>query len=574
MKKIFFIASLFFSIAAQAQNDTSTYKKYNDHKSLNNPVERNIDSITTATGGFLIMDRWGHKHRVAAPTTTVATNGITDALIRQSSALSVIGRSANSTGNVADMSAGTDKSIMSRNGSTIGFNLIDSTYLPAGHHTELYFNTKYAAIGATGGITALTSDITASGTGSVAATIAGHAVTFAKQQQVAGLSIPGVTGNSTADMAAITFGTDKFGLFREGTTLVAKKADSSNVTGVHTENYFNTKYAPITGIPLASLSQSSAATNQLPQWNGTAWIPTTPVTVTLTSPTDGQILEWDASGSQFINVDNNPTVAAPTIIERIVGTGAAPIEGDSTYVASECDGSQCKIHLDGLLLMSDSVNGAYVDTATGKITFGHYLHTGQKIIIETINYTAGTIGASLEDLTFPTQSGLVNTVSVWTGTSTADYHNNYGLSGKKLAGGTDGYIESRYTASDATYGVMAFNTSNTNQRYTDNPGSPTVYYYEAGWVIIGGGVLSYLDNNAAQSSTGYTLSTGDYIRVERTSGVLKLQTSPDHTVWTDRHTYTAFNASGNSNNDLFININIDALIGVSKVYNPKGYNLQ
>lgn len=119
----------------------------------------------------------------------------------------------------------------------------DSTGAPL-LHSEAYYNTKYAAFGATGGISALTSDITASGTGSVAATIASHAATFAKQQQIAGLSIPGVTGNSTADMAAITFGTDKFGLFREGNTLVPKLADSSNLAaGHHTENYFNTKYA-------------------------------------------------------------------------------------------------------------------------------------------------------------------------------------------------------------------------------------------------------------------------------------------------------------------------------------------
>jgi hypothetical protein len=58
-------------------------------------------------------------------TVSVATNGITDALLRQSAGLSLIGRSANSTGNVADITAGTDNQVLRRSGTSIGFGSVN-----------------------------------------------------------------------------------------------------------------------------------------------------------------------------------------------------------------------------------------------------------------------------------------------------------------------------------------------------------------------------------------------------------------------------------------------------------------
>lgn len=52
---------------------------------------------------------------------TIVANAVTDSKLRQSAALSVIGRSANSTGNVADISAGTDGDILRRSGTSLGF---------------------------------------------------------------------------------------------------------------------------------------------------------------------------------------------------------------------------------------------------------------------------------------------------------------------------------------------------------------------------------------------------------------------------------------------------------------------
>jgi hypothetical protein len=48
-------------------------------------------------------------------------NSVTDTVLRDSAALSVIGRSANSTGDPADISAGTDGHVLRRSGATLGF---------------------------------------------------------------------------------------------------------------------------------------------------------------------------------------------------------------------------------------------------------------------------------------------------------------------------------------------------------------------------------------------------------------------------------------------------------------------
>lgn len=56
---------------------------------------------------------------------TIANNVVSNAKIRTSSALSVMGRSANSTGNIADISAGSDNQVLRRSGTTLGFGAIN-----------------------------------------------------------------------------------------------------------------------------------------------------------------------------------------------------------------------------------------------------------------------------------------------------------------------------------------------------------------------------------------------------------------------------------------------------------------
>jgi hypothetical protein len=59
------------------------------------------------------------------PTISIANNAITDGLLRDSAALSVIGRSANSTGDPADIAAGGDHQVLRRSGSALGFGQVN-----------------------------------------------------------------------------------------------------------------------------------------------------------------------------------------------------------------------------------------------------------------------------------------------------------------------------------------------------------------------------------------------------------------------------------------------------------------
>jgi len=81
------------------------------------------NALTVGTG--LQLDSGTTFNGSVARTISVATNGITDALLRQSSGLSVIGRSANSTGNVADIAAASDHQVLRRSGSTVDFGAVN-----------------------------------------------------------------------------------------------------------------------------------------------------------------------------------------------------------------------------------------------------------------------------------------------------------------------------------------------------------------------------------------------------------------------------------------------------------------
>lgn len=71
------------------------------------------DQVYRASGG---VEGWG-----TVATGGIADNAITNAKIRDASGLSVIGRSANSVGDPADISASTADSVLRRSGSTLGF---------------------------------------------------------------------------------------------------------------------------------------------------------------------------------------------------------------------------------------------------------------------------------------------------------------------------------------------------------------------------------------------------------------------------------------------------------------------
>lgn len=71
---------------------------------------------------------------------TIADDAVTDAKFRESAGLSVVGRSANSTGNVADITAANDGEVLRRSGTSIGFGDIGFGALPQITSYEVYGN--------------------------------------------------------------------------------------------------------------------------------------------------------------------------------------------------------------------------------------------------------------------------------------------------------------------------------------------------------------------------------------------------------------------------------------------------
>jgi len=152
-----------------------------------------------ATGGGTVTSVATGTGLTGGPITTtgtvsVATNGITDTLLRQSAGLSLVGRSANTTGNVADITAGTDNQVLRRSGTSLAFGAVNLASSDA-----------------------VTGDLP-----------------FSNIAQGSALSVLGVTGNATADNASIAAGTDHQVLRRSGTSVAfgaVNLAQSAAITG-------------------------------------------------------------------------------------------------------------------------------------------------------------------------------------------------------------------------------------------------------------------------------------------------------------------------------------------------------
>lgn len=225
-----------------------------------------LNTITISTTAPLT----GGGNLTSNRTFAISSNGIDNTLLRQGTALSVIGRSANSTGNVADIAAAVDGDVLRRSGTTLGFgaipqasvtSLVSDLALKAPLASPTFTGTP-AAPTATGGTNTtqiattafVTSAIsTASGgyvpttrTISTTAPIAGggdlstnrtfslntNGITNALFRQSTALTVVGRSANSTGDVADISAGADGDVLRRSGTTLGFGAIPQTSVTSL------------------------------------------------------------------------------------------------------------------------------------------------------------------------------------------------------------------------------------------------------------------------------------------------------------------------------------------------------
>ncbi len=255
------------------------------------PSSRAINTVAPILGGGTLATDL---------TLSMATNGITNSLFRQSGATSVVGRSANSTGNVADISATLDNTVLGRSGGALSFfdpatipSIVPSTRTisttaPIAGGGDLSANRTFSlntngitnalfrqsagvsVVANATGSTANVADLTASGdgqvlqrsagalvfatiaaaslpaftgdvttsAGSTVTTIAANAVTNADIRQSAGVSVIGRSANSTGNVADITAGADGTVLARTSGTL--SFVDASTVVTVPNFGLFGT----------------------------------------------------------------------------------------------------------------------------------------------------------------------------------------------------------------------------------------------------------------------------------------------------------------------------------------------
>ncbi len=144
---------------------------------------------------------------------SIANNAITNGLLRQSAGLSVIGRSANSTGDVADITAASNGQVMRRSGTTIGFGAVDLASANA------VTGSLPLANGGTGGTTAATAR-TNLGLGTAATANTG----------TSGATVPLLDGNNTHSGNLTVSGT----FTTSGTTVGTTQSTLNNTTSLAT----------------------------------------------------------------------------------------------------------------------------------------------------------------------------------------------------------------------------------------------------------------------------------------------------------------------------------------------------
>lgn len=191
-------------------------------------------------------------------TTAIGANKVLDTMLRDSGALSIIGRSANSSGDPADISAVAGSgAVLRESGSTLGFGTVATAGIAndAIDDTKLRNAAALSVIGRSANSSGDPADISTSngsdavlresggtlGFGTVATGgIANDAVTDAKLRNSAALSVIGRSANSSGDPADIATSADGDVLRRSGTTLGFGTIPASSVTNLADIQSFTT----------------------------------------------------------------------------------------------------------------------------------------------------------------------------------------------------------------------------------------------------------------------------------------------------------------------------------------------
>jgi hypothetical protein len=203
-------------VTAAVGSNATAFRTFNATSILGrsaNSVGIPADIAATADGQYLTR-AGGVLTFAALPATVIVDGSITSANLRNSVALSVIGRSANTTGVPADIAAGTDGHVLRRSGTTLGFGTIATAGIADAAvtlaklqtiATDTILGRETAGTGAVEALT-VTGGLEFSGTGSIRRSAISGDITIAAGSNTSAITA-GVIVNADVNASAAIAGT-------------------------------------------------------------------------------------------------------------------------------------------------------------------------------------------------------------------------------------------------------------------------------------------------------------------------------------------------------------------------------
>lgn len=306
-------------------------------------------------------------------TAELENSGVTDEKLRNSAAVSVIGRAANSVGSPADIVAASNDVLLRRVGDVVDFGQLTSGMVPDAVWTyaKIQNATALSVLGRASNTDGVLDEIVAGSDGQVlrrsgttlgfgalnladAGTLSGD-LPYSSIAQGSALSVLGVTGNAVADLASIVAASDGDVLRRSGTavgfgqivetaiadgSVLARVAGTETISGAWTFTPRQTFSADV----FISAASPKVIFNETDAGSDAKWWDLVPVAGVLKGRTrtdaDGAGKEWlnvTRSGTAITNItfgnatDDNSTTFA--------GVGTVTFQGPSNLSTANVTGS-------------------------------------------------------------------------------------------------------------------------------------------------------------------------------------------------------------------------------------------
>jgi len=224
--------------------------------------------------------------------------------------------------------------------------------------------------------------------------------------------------------------------------------------------------------------------------------------------TDSATIVWDYSLGNIASVTLGGDRTLSVVNPRANTTGLLYVKQDST-------GSRL------LTITGNKPVGWALSAAANSVDLIGFFYNGTEFYWSKENYPA-TSGAAIS---FPTITDITeNPSGIWKTPSTNSGYGHMGLSNKYLPANTSGRI---YFTGTSNHSVLGFNTTNTNQSWTN---------YEAGIIIASGDLYSINSGTLGTVVEAQNIAMYYCVYRDGSTGAVKIQKSSDTFTWTDLRT--------------------------------------